>query len=75
MEYQFNININLKYITVVLINKTIIHIIVYNKKQNKDIPLGDFLVLVSGLHLLVNRRVFSHEVSLFAFKLSTLVIS
>lgn len=39
-------------------------------------PLGDdFLVLVSGLHLLVCRRVFSQEASLFAFKLSTLVIS
>lgn len=37
-------------------------------------PLGDFLVLVSGLHLLVSRRVFSQDVSLFAFRLSILVI-
>jgi len=38
------------------------------------LPLADFLVLVSGLHLLVSRRVFSQDVSLFAFRLSTLVI-
>lgn len=38
-------------------------------------PLVDFLVLVSGLHLLVSRRVFSQVVSLFAFRLSFLVIS
>lgn len=37
-------------------------------------PLVDFLVLVSGLHLLVSRRVFSQEASLFAFKWSSLVI-
>lgn len=39
-----------------------------------DEPLVDFLVLVSGLHLLVSRRVFSQDVSLFAFRLSVLVI-
>lgn len=41
----------------------------------KELPLADFLVLVSGLHLLVSRRVFSQDVSLFAFKLSILVIT